>query len=45
MDSPLRPIKILALTAKGAALARRLARGLKEAQCWLPEALAGEPGT
>ena len=39
-----RPIKILALTSQGAALAHRLARGLKGAQCWLPEALAGEPG-
>ncbi len=44
MDSPTRPIKILALTPAGAALARRLARGLKGAQCWLPEALAEEPG-
>ena len=44
MDSPIRPIKILALTQKGAALARRLARGLEGAQCWLPEALAEEPG-
>ena len=44
MDSPARPIKILALTPTGAALAHRLARGLKEAQCWLPAALAAEPG-
>jgi len=44
MASHARPIKILALTPAGAALAHRLARGLKGAQCWLPEALAGEPG-
>src|SRR5665648_806125 len=44
MDSPLRPIKILALTPAGAALAHRLAPGLKGARCWLPEALAEEPG-
>ena len=44
MDSPTRPIKILALTPAGAALAHRLARGLKGAECWLPQALAGEPG-
>ena len=45
MDSPTRPTKILALTPAGAALARRLARGLKGAQCWLPEALAGDRGS
>lgn len=44
MDSPTRPIKILALTPKGAALARRLAQGLEGAQGWLPAALAGDPG-
>jgi cobalt-precorrin 5A hydrolase len=44
MALPARPIKILALTPKGAALAHRLARGLKGAQCWLPEVLAEEPG-
>ena len=44
MDSPTRPIKILALTAKGAALARRLSLGLPGASSWLPQAQAGEPG-
>jgi cobalt-precorrin 5A hydrolase len=44
MDSPTRPLKILALTQKGAALARRLCRSLPGASSWLPEALAGEPG-
>ncbi|MGA9754536.1 MAG: cobalamin biosynthesis protein [Desulfobaccales bacterium] len=44
MASKTRPIKILALTPAGAALARRLARGIKEAQCWLPAAQAREPG-
>jgi cobalt-precorrin 5A hydrolase len=44
MVSVARPIKILALTPQGAALARRLGRGLAGAQCHLPEALAGEPG-
>ena len=39
-----RPLKILALTPKGAALARRLARGLAGGECWLPPAQAGEPG-
>jgi cobalt-precorrin 5A hydrolase len=43
MASHARPTKILALTPAGAALAHRLARGLK-GECWLPEALAGEPG-
>lgn len=41
---PTRPIKILALTPRGAALARRLCRELPGASSWLPEALAGEPG-
>jgi len=44
MDSLTRPIKILALTQKGAALARRLSLGLPGASSWLPKALAGEPG-
>jgi cobalt-precorrin 5A hydrolase len=44
MKAPARPIKILALTPQGAALARRLGRGLAGASAWLPEALAGEPG-
>ena len=44
MISPPRPIKILALTPKGAALARRLCGGLDGAQCWLSQSQAGEPG-
>ena len=44
MVSPTRPIKILALTPKGAALARRLSLGLPGASPWLPPAQAGEPG-
>jgi len=44
MVSPRRPIKILALTPKGAALARRLRQGLPGAECRLPLAQAGEPG-
>jgi cobalt-precorrin 5A hydrolase len=44
MASLARPIKILALTPAGAALAHRLARGIEGAQCWLPTALAAEPG-
>jgi cobalt-precorrin 5A hydrolase len=44
MDYPARPTKILALTPAGAALARRLARGIEGASSWLPEALATEPG-
>jgi cobalt-precorrin 5A hydrolase len=39
-----RPVKILALTPQGAALARRLCRGLAGGECWLPEVQAGEPG-
>jgi cobalt-precorrin 5A hydrolase len=44
MASHARPTKILALTPAGAALAHRLAQGLKGAQCRLPEALAEDPG-
>jgi cobalt-precorrin 5A hydrolase len=44
MVSPALPIKILALTPKGAALARRISRGLPGAKPWLPQAQAGEPG-
>ncbi len=44
MVSSARPIKILALTPQGAALARRLSRGLPGAECWLSQAQAGEPG-
>ncbi len=42
MASPTRPIKILALTPKGAAVARRLVQGLPEARCYLPRTLTGE---
>ncbi len=44
MVLPAHPIKILALTPKGAVLARRLCRSLPGAQCWLSQAQAGEPG-
>ncbi|MEJ2672454.1 MAG: cobalamin biosynthesis protein CbiG, partial [Deltaproteobacteria bacterium] len=44
MASPSRPTKILALTPKGATLARRLGRELAGAQCWLPRTQAKEPG-
>jgi len=37
-----RPIKVLALTPQGAALARRLCQGLPGAECRLPRTLAGE---
>jgi len=37
-------IRVAALTPQGALLARRLCRELAGAQCWLPEALAGEAG-
>jgi cobalt-precorrin 5A hydrolase len=42
MVSEARPIKILALTPQGAALARRLGRDLPGARCCLPRSLAGE---
>jgi cobalt-precorrin 5A hydrolase len=41
---PARPIKIIALTPGGAALARRLAAALTGSRCWLPRALATEAG-
>jgi cobalt-precorrin 5A hydrolase len=44
MVLPARPIKILALTSKGADLARRLARELAGSSSWLPQSQAGEPG-
>ena len=44
MASEARPIKILALTPQGAALARRLSRELPGASPCLPPAQAGEPG-
>ncbi len=43
MTSPVRPTKILALTAAGAALARRIRRGLPGSLPCLPQALATEP--
>jgi len=39
-----RPIRVVALTPEGAALARRLCRKLPGAQCWLPPAQAGGGG-
>jgi cobalt-precorrin 5A hydrolase len=42
MVSEARPIKILALTPQGAAMARRLGRDLPGARCCLPRSLAGE---
>lgn len=40
-----RPIRVLALTPQGAALAREICRGLAGAQCWLPRAQARDaPG-
>ncbi len=45
MDSArIRPIRVVALTPEGAALARRLCRKLPGAQCWLPPAQAAEGG-
>jgi cobalt-precorrin 5A hydrolase len=44
MGTPPRPMKILALTATGAVLARRLCQNLPGAEVRLPEAQAGEPG-
>jgi cobalt-precorrin 5A hydrolase len=44
MASAARPIRILALTSQGAALARRLSLALPGAGCRLPQALTGEPG-
>jgi cobalt-precorrin 5A hydrolase len=44
MVLPARPLKILALTPQGAALARRLSRGLPGASAWLPQTQAVEPG-
>lgn len=41
---PNRPIKVVAVTPGGAALARRLCRELPGAQCWLPLNLAGDEG-
>ena len=42
MSELARPINVVALTPKGAALARKLCRGLTEAGCWLPRAQAGD---
>jgi cobalt-precorrin 5A hydrolase len=44
MGSMKRPIKVLALTPQGAALARRLAQGLPGAECRLPRTQTGETG-
>ena len=40
-SAPERKIKVVALTPKGAALARELCRRLPGARCWLPRAQAG----
>jgi cobalt-precorrin 5A hydrolase len=42
MSSPPRPIRILALTLQGAALARKLSQALPGSACRLPRTLAGE---
>ena len=34
-------IRVVALTPRGASLAREISRGLAGARCWLPRALAG----
>lgn len=39
---PARPIRVLALTPQGAALAREICRGLEGARCWLPRSQAGD---
>jgi cobalt-precorrin 5A hydrolase len=39
---PDRPIRVVALTSRGAALAGRLCRGLPGARCWLPQSQARE---
>ncbi len=44
MASQARPIKILALTRQGRGPGPAARPGLPGAQCWLPEAQAGEPG-
>jgi cobalt-precorrin 5A hydrolase len=41
-SAPAKPIRVLALTPQGAALARRLCRELPGAQGWLPRSLAGD---
>jgi cobalt-precorrin 5A hydrolase len=40
MDFAPRPIKVVALTRRGADLARQLCRALTEAECWLPRSQA-----
>jgi cobalt-precorrin 5A hydrolase len=40
-SAPAKPIRVLALTPQGAALARRLCRSLPGARCWLPRTQAG----
>jgi cobalt-precorrin 5A hydrolase len=42
MDSaPVKPIRVVALTPRGASLAREICRALTGASCWLPRAQAG----
>ena len=40
VTAPARPIRVVALTPRGAALGRRLCPSLKGARCWLPEGRA-----
>jgi cobalt-precorrin 5A hydrolase len=42
--APARPIRVVALTPQGAALARRLCRRLPGTECWLPAAQAQDAG-
>lgn len=41
VSAPAKPIRVVALTPRGAALARRLCLELPGAQCWLPRSQAG----
>jgi cobalt-precorrin 5A hydrolase len=43
-SAPAKPIRVVALTHQGAALARRICPELPGARCWLPEAQEKEPG-
>ena len=40
--APARPIRVLALTPQGAALARKICQDLAGANCWLPRGQAGD---